>query len=102
MNRTIQTVRELWQEWSQGVEGGPAVAELERRFQARWRRDSKVRMHYLRRKYIVDEINRLVGEGKYATHNEAVNFLENQRGQWSLKALNEALRQRRPLPGARQ
>jgi len=102
MNRTIQTVRELWQEWSQGVEGGPAVVELERRFQARWRRDSSVRMHYLRRKYIVDEINRLVSEGKYATHNEAVTFLDNQRGQWSLKALNEALRQRRPLPGARR
>jgi len=59
-------------------------------------------MHYLRRKYIVDEINRLVSEGKYATHNEAVTFLDNQRGQWSLKALNEALRQRRPLPGARR
>ena len=102
MNRTIQTVRELWQEWSRGFGGGPAVAELERRFQARWRRDSNVRMHYLRRKYIVDEINRLVSDGKFATHNEAVNFLEKQRGQWSLKALNEALRQRRPLPGARQ
>ena len=51
-----------------------------------------MRMHYLRRKYIIDEINRLVSEGKYATHNEAVNSLENQRGQRSLKALNEALR----------
>jgi hypothetical protein len=60
-----------------------------------------VRIHYLRCKFIPDEINRLVSEGRFTTHNEAVICLERVREQWPLKRLNEAI-QRGEILGAGQ
>jgi hypothetical protein len=34
---SARTVAEIWCEYKEGIAGGPAVEELERRWQARWR-----------------------------------------------------------------
>lgn len=54
LSRTISTVRELWQEWDQGLPGGqPAVRILESRFGAKWRREGAERKFFSRRLRII-------------------------------------------------
>jgi hypothetical protein len=59
LSRTISTVRELWQEWDQGLPGGqPAVRVLESRFGAKWRREAAERKFFSRRLRVVKFILR--------------------------------------------
>jgi hypothetical protein len=56
LSRTIQTVPELWQEWTQGIEGNPPVEMLERRYGSTWRSSHKEAVLFSRRKVIINEI----------------------------------------------
>ncbi|EED12062.1 hypothetical protein TSTA_001330 [Talaromyces stipitatus ATCC 10500] len=46
LSRTIKTVRELWAEWTIGLNGQPAVQALEQQYGAKWRSDSKERVMF--------------------------------------------------------
>jgi hypothetical protein len=56
LSRTIKTVRELWNEWYEGLDGQPPIQTLEAQYGARWRPDPKERVMFRRRKVIIDEI----------------------------------------------
>ena len=58
MCRTIQTVPDLWREWTVGWGSGPAIQTLEQAYGSRWRLSPTERVFFGRRKVIVDEIKR--------------------------------------------
>lgn len=80
-----QTVADVWREYKEGIAGGPAVEELERLWQARWRPSQAQRITWCRRKIIINEILRLVQAG--STPADAVAQLEARRGSSSLRSL---------------
>lgn len=93
MSRSVQTVPDLWKEWTQGVDGNPSIQELESRHGASWRTDQKEKMFYHRRRKIVEEIERRhIQEG--ISYDAAVDQLEHLRTEkkLSLHKLSEALR----------
>lgn len=93
MSRNVQTVPDLWKEWTQGVDGNPSIQELESRHGASWRTDQKEKMFYHRRRKIVEEIERRhTQEGM--SYEAAVEELERVRTEkkLSLHKLSEALR----------
>ena len=63
MSRTIQTVRELWEEWHVGIHGNPSIQSLEDSYGCRWRSDNKERVFFSRRKVIIDWIQARVSKG---------------------------------------
>jgi len=86
---TAQTVADVWREFKEGIAGGPAVEELERQWQARWRPTTAQRTAWSRRKLVIDEIERLIKTG--LTPANAVAVLEDQRGSGSLRSLQNRL-----------
>ncbi len=84
-----RTVLEAWREWKEGIAGGPAVEELERAWQARWRPENKARTAWCRRKVIISEVLRLINTG--LTPEQAVAELEARRGCRSLAKLHSEL-----------
>jgi hypothetical protein len=56
LSRTIETVPELWKEWSEGLGMNPSIQSLESRYGAAWRPSHKERVMFSRRKVILDEI----------------------------------------------
>ena len=60
MCRTVQTVEELWREWTVGLQGTPAIAALDSRWGSRWRagRQSELQWYSLRLE-VIKEIRRL-------------------------------------------
>jgi hypothetical protein len=65
MSRALTTVRQVWQEYTDGINGGPSIQSLERQG---WRRDGRERMYYSRRNCIYRHINARLqcGEGEEA------------------------------------
>lgn len=62
MSRTIQTVPELWQEWTVGLHGRPSIEKLDELYGSRWRTGpgkASERQFYSRRKALITEIRRL-------------------------------------------
>jgi hypothetical protein len=82
MSRGIKTVTDLWREWTEGLSGGPAVQDLERKWGTRWC-ESNERRFYNRRKKITDEIIRLARnmDGGESRNNciAAAEILEHDR-----------------------
>jgi Centromere DNA-binding protein complex CBF3 subunit, domain 2/Transcriptional activator of glycolytic enzymes len=58
MSRTIQSVHDLWREWTVGLGSGPAIQALEQTYGASWRPTQSERVFFGRRKLIIDEIQR--------------------------------------------
>jgi hypothetical protein len=56
LSRAIGTVLQLWDEWTVGIEGKPAVQDLERSYGPAWRPSASEHVLFSRRKIIVDEI----------------------------------------------
>jgi hypothetical protein len=99
-----RTVTDVWREYKEGIAGGPAVEQLERQWQARWRPTRAQRTAWCRRKVVIDEVVRLIEAG--LTPADAVAELEAQRGsaslrgfQGSLTALNRERQGRRRAAG---
>lgn len=62
MSRTIQTIPELWQEWTVGLHGQPSIERLDELYGSRWRTGpgkASERQFYSRRKTLITEIRRL-------------------------------------------
>jgi hypothetical protein len=95
LSRTIKTVRELWMEWYEGLDGQPAIQTLEAQYGARWRPDSKERVMFGRRKIIIDEIYARTKDG--TALGEAVEAIQliQDRMRCSLAKLGEFLKQER-------
>lgn len=97
---SARTVGDVWREYKEGIAGGPAVEELERQWQARWRLTTAQRTAWSRRKLVISEVERLIRTGLAPA--DAVAVLEDQRGSSSLRSLQNRLiaqRQRRGPAG---
>jgi hypothetical protein len=81
MNRQVNTVPELWKEWTVGLgPGNPSIRELERQYGPSWRTSSSAANFFSRRLRIINEIQRMIDvEG--LSEDEAVNRLEARREQ---------------------
>lgn len=76
MSRTINTVPDLWREWTQGVGSSPSVRSLEDLYGCRWRPSQCERVFFGRRKRIITEIERRhrwrTSPGEISTEVEAL------------------------------
>lgn len=86
MSRTIQTIPELWQEWTIGLQGQPSIEKLDRLYGSSWRSGptaASERQFYSRRKTLITEIRRLAAAIKtppdMETYNKVVIQLEDER-----------------------
>jgi hypothetical protein len=90
MIRSLKTVNQVWQEWSVGIHGGPAVRDLEQQHGSSWRNSAAEKRFFFRRMRI---INRVVAIAKQQgiIHEQAVCVLEAQRTEQhlTLNALSE-------------
>ena len=56
MSRGINTVTQTWGEWSEGINGEPAVKLLEQQHGAKWRSSPAERKLFSRKKHFIDYI----------------------------------------------
>jgi hypothetical protein len=84
MSRTVQTVRQLWLEWTVGRPGQPTVQQLERRPQL------KERTFFSRRKVIIANIKKKATSGRDVV--QVIQELEKKcsEREWSLSRLSLA------------
>jgi hypothetical protein len=62
MSRTIQTIPELWREWTVGLQGQPSIERLDEQYSSSWRSGptaASERQFYSRRRTLITEIRRL-------------------------------------------
>ena len=59
LNRKVSSLFQIWQEYKNGIHGGPAVEQLEKKWQAKWRTSESERQYFARRKKIYDHIKQL-------------------------------------------
>lgn len=86
MDKTVSTVAELWREWTEGRNGGPAVQDLDRLYGARWRANNHaLGQFYSLRRTIIDEV-RARGAGREI--GAAIAELEGKRAQAGHKSLD--------------
>ena len=97
--RTINTVSDLYREWTVGLRGGSAVQTLERVYGGRWRPEQAERMFFSRRKVIIDEIQRRQACISAQDPLRCVEELEQIRrnGRMSLHALFKHLNKQRRI-----
>jgi Transcriptional activator of glycolytic enzymes len=97
---SAHTVVDVWREYKEGIAGGPAVEQLERQWQSRWRPAAAQRTAWSRRKTVIDEVQRLIAAGLAPA--DAVAELEAQRGSSTLRSLIDSLVERKRQPGQRR
>jgi hypothetical protein len=81
MCRAVKTVEALWREWTVGLRGGPAVAELDSRWGSRWRagRQSELQWYSLRFE-VIKEIRR-VAKARRSSEEAAMHIVNLQQQQ---------------------
>ena len=72
--RNLTTVNQVWQEYTQGLDGNPSIKSLDEEFGIKWRNDFKAQSVYYRRKRIYDLIKKEISGVK--TAEQVVNALE--------------------------
>ncbi|KAG2191915.1 hypothetical protein INT47_003351 [Mucor saturninus] len=77
MSRGIVSVNDLWREWTEGLCGGHAIKDLEKRWGTRWRKEKKF---FNRRRLIINEIERYASQNNITTRT-AVDIAERRRSQ---------------------
>jgi hypothetical protein len=101
MSRTIQTIPELWQEWTVGLQGQPSIERLDELYGSSWRSGpaaASERQFYSRRKTLIAEIQRLAAAIKAPPDKEAYNVVvlrledERKRAGASLSKVIDALK----------
>ena len=101
MSRTIQTIPELWREWTVGLAGQPSIEQLDARYGASWRTGPTIaskRQFYSRRKTLITEIRRLAAAGGAPAEAEAYDRVvlqledERKRAGASLSKVIDALK----------
>lgn len=53
LSRSIVTVNELWNEWSEGLDGGPAIYRLEDKWGSRWRNATSTESSFFSRRNVI-------------------------------------------------
>lgn len=101
MSRTIQTIPELWREWTVGLPGQPSIERLDELHGSGWRSGpaaASERQFYSRRKTLITEIQRLAAAVKAPPDLEAYNRVvlqledERKRARASLSKVIDSLK----------
>lgn len=95
--RTVGTVDEVWKEYRQGMDGQPAIEELDATWGSRWRPEPRGRTWYSRRKVIWDKIKDFMAEGM--GEDEAVREVEKLRDGGTINKLIRLLQDERKDKG---
>lgn len=93
MSRDVKTVSMLWKEWTEGLNGGPAVRMLEERHGHRWRKGRRAEQQWFSsRKRIIDLIHSRAAS-LHASADVVVLDLEQrcQNKGWSVDKLSREL-----------
>ncbi|KAE8182840.1 hypothetical protein CF328_g8380 [Tilletia controversa] len=77
-SRALTSIVHVWQEYEKGINHGPAVRDLEARWQHKWRTDTKSRKFFSQRNKIYAKVMRLAHD-KRVTEVQAAQALENAR-----------------------
>lgn len=75
--KSPHSVMEVWQEYTEGINGQPSIKEMESLYQTGWRRDPAVNKRYSRRRVLCKAIE--TGLNKGYTLEDTVNLLEDYR-----------------------
>jgi hypothetical protein len=62
LSRALRTVSDVWMEYDQGWQGGPAVRDLDSKFGTSWRSSEAERKYYSRRRVFYEAIQFLAAE----------------------------------------
>lgn len=92
MSRQLITVKELWEEWENGLLGQPSISSLEVRFGSKWRNTAAEKKFFQRRKKIIDYIHmKSIADG--VTHDMVIAELDafRERNKLSLHSLHTKL-----------
>ncbi|KAF1984287.1 hypothetical protein K402DRAFT_395948 [Aulographum hederae CBS 113979] len=91
LSRVVNSVPDLWREWTQGLSGQPSIQSLEDQYGVSWRQSPKEKTFFSRRKVIIDCIRTAISRGESSA--SAVVRLETLRanGGWSLSQLYKRL-----------
>jgi hypothetical protein len=101
MSRAIQTIPELWQEWTVGLQGQPSIERLDELYGSSWRPGpaaASERQFYSRRKTLITEIRRLAAAIRAPPDEEAYSRVvvqledERRRATASLSKVIDTLR----------
>ncbi|KAK7943390.1 uncharacterized protein PG986_012503 [Apiospora aurea] len=95
--RTVGTVEEVWKEYREGMDGQPAIEELDATWGSRWRPEPRGRTWYSRRKVIWDKIKDFIAEGM--EEDEAVKEVEKLRDGGTINKLIRMLQEERKDKG---
>ena len=90
--RNINTVAEIWQEYTKGIDGNPSVLSIEKQYGTNWRQDDSDRMLFYRSRQVYDAVCKLMANKM--TEAEAVSALEaaGYRKSWTVATSNEAIK----------
>ena len=91
MSRSLQTVSDVWREYTHGLGGSPSIEQLDLQFGNSWRQSTAERKFFSRRLKIYKAIKAKLSEGK--TEDAAVEELEGMRLSrgWSLDKLQKSI-----------
>lgn len=86
MSPKVRTVAALWQEWEQGLDGGPAIKDLESLRGAAWCPNSHARNNFLRKKPIIELVPK-VANAKGMTCPQAALHIDRRLSEMKGKTL---------------
>lgn len=89
LSRDVRNVRDLWKEYTQGINGQASVQEMDEQWGPRWRNSSKEAVFYCLRKVIYDEIKRLRDEEYNGDVDSAVAMLDQKMLAGNMPSLNK-------------
>ncbi|RYP53688.1 hypothetical protein DL769_010475 [Monosporascus sp. CRB-8-3] len=96
--RTVGTVEEVWKEYREGMDGQPAIEELDANWGSRWRPEPRGRTWYSRRKVIWDKIKEYMEHGM--SEEDAVKEVERLRDGGTINKLIRMLQEEKKEKGA--
>lgn len=91
LDRSIDTVDEVFREWTVGYNRGPPVMALERAWGTGWRAEDSERVMFWRRKLVIEAIRRVANMADDEAIFEAVCKERDQAGNVANVALREAI-----------
>ncbi|RYP04623.1 hypothetical protein DL765_010124 [Monosporascus sp. GIB2] len=95
--RTVSTVEEVWKEYREGMNGQPAIEELDANWGSRWRPEPRGRTWYSRRKVIWDKIKEYMEHGM--SEEDAVKEVERLRDGGTINKLIRMLQEEKKEKG---
>jgi hypothetical protein len=91
-DQKVDTVPDLWTEWSIGLGSGPSIEQLDSTWGAKWK-DQNERQFYSRRLPIIKALRQLHASGAATSLQQAATQLETQRGSMTLNKFRKRLKQ---------